>query len=403
MEKIQILIFFVSGFLLSRLLIKVRAPQWLVFQLIGKRHLRPSRIILYLVGSAALLSIFIPNVLTVLTLLPVIALLRAPLEQAAPARGRQVATFLALSLIYGSNIGGIGSVTATPANGILITYTLVDPIPGTEVFAFDRWLLWAFPLVIVLTLTAWGVLVLAYRPNSWIKDGHVLTFSEDATHHAHQHAAALVTLIYFFTAIVFSVWMQHTDAKTMVLWVSAGFTVLFIASLFLVKVGTGVSGDRAVLLQIKDCYSDLPMRGILFVVIFVALTGILWLLGVQKVLAEALASAFSADTPLWKIFFGFALMTSFSTELLSNTVVQIAMFTVVPPLVAGMNVAAAPVLLVITLSCTAAFMSPAATGVNGLAFGEIRGMSLLQMLAIGVVMNVVGALILSTWVRYVVF
>ncbi len=403
MDKIQILIFFVSGFLLSRLLIKVRAPQWLVFQMIGKRYLRPSRLILYLVASSAFLSIFIPNVLTVLTLLPVIVLLREPLEKAAPHRTTHVATFLALALIYGSNIGGIGSVTATPANGILITYTLVNPVSGTEVFAFDRWLLWALPLVFLLTLAAWGVLMIAYRPNGWIRDGHELSFGENATYHPHQHAAAGATLIYFLSSIGFSVWMQHANRSGPAFWSSVAFTVLFIAALFLLKGRWGHSDARQVLLEIRDCYSDLPMRGIAFVVIFVIITGILALLGLQRVLADFLASMFPEGASIWQVLLGFALVTSFSTEILSNTVVQIALFSVVAPLTAGIGVQTAPVLLNITLSCTAAFMSPAATGVNGLAFGEIRGMSIMQMLGIGFFMNLVGAAIISTWVWWVVF
>jgi sodium-dependent dicarboxylate transporter 2/3/5 len=47
-------------------------------------------------------------------------------------------------------------------------------------------------------------------------------------------------------------------------------------------------------------------------------------------------------------------------------------------------------------------MSPIATGVNGLAFGGVKGVSFSKMLVVGFVMNIAGALLISGWVLIVV-
>ena len=96
-----------------------------------------------------------------------------------------------------------------------------------------------------------------------------------------------------------------------------------------------------------------------------------------------------------------ATVTSFATELFSNTVIQLALLEAL-----HVGAPSSPVLielmLAVTLSCTCAFMSPLATGVNGLVFGELRGTSLWRMLATGLVMNLAGALVVGLWVFGVV-
>jgi di/tricarboxylate transporter len=43
-------------------------------------------------------------------------------------------------------------------------------------------------------------------------------------------------------------------------------------------------------------------------------------------------------------------------------------------------------------------MSPIATGVNGLAFGGVKGVSFTRMLLVGFIMNIAGALLIAGWV-----
>ena len=50
--------------------------------------------------------------------------------------------------MYGANIGGMGSITATPANGILITFIGLNNVGGADNLSFATWLFWGIPLVI---------------------------------------------------------------------------------------------------------------------------------------------------------------------------------------------------------------------------------------------------------------
>ena len=164
MDKIQIAFFFISGFLVSRILIKAKVPQLIVTQLIDKKHVPLSRLIFYLVFLAAILSFFIPNAITVLTLLPVLEIIRKTYQETTGVE-KGLPTILALSVIYGANIGGMGSVTATPANGILITFIEANDITSSNFISFAQWLLWGIPLVIIFS--AGASLLLNFFFKSW--------------------------------------------------------------------------------------------------------------------------------------------------------------------------------------------------------------------------------------------
>lgn len=404
MDKIQILFFFINGFLISRLLIKVHIPQKFVYYLIGKKEISSAKIVLYLIFITALLSFFIPNAITVLTLLPLIQLLRLSYDDSSGANNNS--TMLALSVIYGANIGGMGSITATPANGFLITYITLNNIPGAEHITFASWLIWGIPLVACLVFISWLLLMIFFRPWKNRKTKAEIPFDVSGISHHHQVIALFVTALFFISSLIFSILIMHYKAHiTLLLIITGLFSLLFALFLFIIPF-KGFSADKAPvktpLLSLRDCHNDLPKRGFFYVGAAVVLTGILYLLKIHIVFANFIGSTIPEDIPLLALCFLIALFSSFSTEILSNTAVQVGMFMIIPQLSELLNISAVPVLLIITLSCTCAFMSPIATGVNGLAFGEIKDISLRKMLLTGFVMNIAGAMMITLWVYYIV-
>ena len=403
MDKIQLIFFFISGFLVSRLMIKVRLPQRIVFWFIGKKNLSLARILFYLIAIAAFISFFIPNAIAVLTLLPLLELLRRSYEK-ANGPSRSVATMLALATIYGANIGGMGSITATPANGILVTYAVLNDVPGIQHLTFASWLIWGIPLVIVFVCIAALILWLVLRPWKYQKNHIDLPFKDEEAHHPHQKMTIWITGLYFLTAFILSlVLMQFPDKIILILIISATLTLLFIFFLFFVPLtGNNPVNSRQVLLKIPDCYNDLPTKGFVFVGIAVVLAALLYAVDVHEYFSGWSESIMKIGVPTFVLFFFIALATSFSTEILSNTAVQISFFVMALPLAQQLNISALEVLIIITLSCTSAFMSPIATGVNGLAFGGVKGVSFTRMLLVGFIMNIAGALLISGWVLNII-
>ncbi len=403
MDKIQLIFFFISGFLVSRLIIKVKLPQRMVYWFIGKKHLSITKILFYLIAISAFLSFFIPNAITVLTLLPLIELLRRSYEESNGSSHR-IATMLALAIIYGANIGGMGSVTATPANGILVTYAVLENVPGTRDISFASWLVWGIPLVAIFVCVAWAVLITMMRPWKLKAAGMQLPFKSTDVYHPFQKITVWITIFYFISSFILSLMLMHFSAQTYsILAVTAIITLLFILFLFfLLLTSSDKHSPRQVLLTVPDCYNELPMKGFLFVAIAVVLAGLLYALNVHEFFPRWVRLIIPAHTSTILLFFTVAAATSFSTEILSNTAVQVSFFLMALPLAETLGVSGLARLIIITLSCTCAFMSPIATGVNGLAFGGVKGVSFRRMLWVGFFMNIVGALLISAWTLLVI-
>lgn len=394
-DKIQLLFIFVNSFLLSRVLVATKIPERLVLYLIGKKHLPISRIAFYVIAASAFLSFFIPNVITVLALLPIVKILCSTFEQSIPDRYHEVETLLPLTLIYGANIGGMGSITGTPANGIMVIYATLYELPGVEHLTFESWLLWGIPMVVAFVGLSWLLLALYFRLWTYDNDLVHVTVHESDAFHPLQRAAVNITVLFFLLSILFSILIKFSEEEMLILVITGCSSLVLVFLLFVIPIRSSWDDIPRRMLHLRDCYSNLPWRGIFVLGIIVLLLGLGTLLNVQKYILLLFQSVFQQDYSLSMLYVVVAALTAFSTELFSNTVVQIAMFIVMRPLFEASSLVTIQAFLIVTLSCTSAFMTPIATGVNGLAFGEMRGISFARMMTVGFLMKVFSIVILA--------
>lgn len=391
MDKLQLVFFFISGFLVSRAMIKARLPQKLVRLLMGRSHNSLSMTLLYLIGSASLMSFFIPNTITLLTLLPVLDLLSRAFRDTGDHR---VPTILTLGVLYGANIGGMGSVTGTPTNLLYVGYLKAENIPGVESVSYLGWLVWGVPLVILVALLAWGVLCIGFH--TWREDAAKvhLPFAPEETEHPLQRRAFAITLMYLVSSMLLSYLMAAFPGQTLLVLAASGAVSLWLTwYLFFHRIhGTDP------FLTLPDTYSGLPKKGLELLALVMLLGGIMYALNLQDWLADQTRELIPQGISLFVLFLSIAFITTFSTEVFSNTVVQLALFLVLLPIAQAGGFDPAQALLVVTLSCTCAFMSPIATPVNALAFGGLQGISLWRWLTTGAVMNALAATVISAYV-----
>ena len=394
-DKIQLVFIFVNSFLLSRVLVVTKVPERLVLYLIGKRHLPIGRITFYVIAASAFLSFFIPNVITVLALLPIVKILCRTFEDSIPDRYREIETLLPLTLIYGANIGGMGSITGTPANGIMVIYATLYELPGVEYLTFENWLLWGVPMVVIFVGASWLLLMLYFRLWTYDNDLVHVTVHEAEAFHPMQKAAANITVLFFLLSILFSILIKISTQQELILLITGCSSLVLILLLFVIPIRSSWDDIPRRMLHLRDCYSNLPWRGLFVLGIIVLLLGVGALLNVQKYILLLFEAVFQQEYSLSVLYIIVAALTAFSTELFSNTVVQIAMFLVMGPLFEASSLVTIQAFLIITLSCTSAFMTPIATGVNGLAFGEMKGISFVKMFTVGLIMKLIGILLLA--------
>ncbi|MCK6605411.1 MAG: anion permease [Ignavibacteriaceae bacterium] len=399
MDKVQIVCFFITGFIVSRIIVKSRLPEVIINYLISDRHLHLRSIIFIVTAFAAVLSFLIPNVIAVLTILP----LAQKLAEIYPADEKtkiKISTALALSIIYGANIGGMGSLTGTPANGIMLSFMTLNSVAGTDKITFSTWFIWGVPVVFMMTAVAWSVIILVFgliNGDSKLK----VTLPPSGHSDSYVRKTVILTIFYMLSSFLLSAVMIGYTAYSVqltVLILTIVITTGYLVYLFLMK---SDNENKKPMLAIRDCYSGLPMKGFLFVGISIALGGIFILFDAKGFMSDFLKDYLPAGAPGITLLLIFALITTFATELISNTAVQIAMFLLLGSFGSD-NEYLFLGYLIVTYSSTSAFMSPIATGVNGLAFGGMGKVSLRKMLTAGFLMNISGALIITLWLKLVI-
>lgn len=398
LSRLPLALLFVGGYVASRLLAETRLTHAFVLRVLARARGGLWAVCGAVIVAGAALSLFIPNAVTVLALLPVLA----ELDRAYGARGVRAATPLTLAAIYGANIGGMGSLVGSPANMLLIGALEVFQVPGRGQITFLNWFLWALPLVIVLCAAAWLVVRPALPARS--KQG------EDSRWHGMEVVPLTPwqrsAFVLFAQFLLF--WIGSSLASGLIpayaryeAAVAAGFTIYYIY-VCVRPSGPGCCATKEPLLTLRALFSGLPRRGLVFLALVGVLIVVVRQTGLDDRAAAVFESVMGADAPMFLFLLATCLTVMFLTEALSNTVVSVAFFAVAYHAAAAHGADPLPIMIAVSCASTCAFMTPVATPCNALAYGEMRGVSLRTMLLLGLVLNLVSGLFMAAWLQLVI-
>jgi len=148
MNWLQNLIIVVVCFLMARILIDAGIHHQLVRGLVSRSRATVSSLITGALLISYFLSMFFPNAIVLLSLIPVSKYILENIK--GENIRKKLSTPLALALIYGANIGGMASLIGSPLNLVYVGYIELYRIPGRENITFFSWLLLGIPATLVL-------------------------------------------------------------------------------------------------------------------------------------------------------------------------------------------------------------------------------------------------------------
>ncbi len=419
MTPIQTACLFVTGFLVSRMVLRAGVHEVFVDWLVGRSRARVSRVVLAVMVLSFGLSTVVPNALTVLALLPVISRLQGLSADSASSGRTQ--TLLAMGLVYGANIGGVGSLLGSPANLYLLVNLELYDIAGRGRLHFLSWLTFGIPMALCLVLLAWGV-IWATAPRAMRAhlrgQDHTPSPPHRLQHRARTWALAWAAMwaLLLGAGMLFGTTDTAGNTTTeqlarlplpgrrlavdlldaVALGLSLGYTVLIMA--WPQRTPEGVTR----LLRFRDLVRELPVKGLLLAAgVLVLLVGVAhsgavqWLQDTAPRLIPPSHHAFWAGLAL-------VLVTILSTELLNNTTVATVMFPLTAVTAPRFGADPLTVMLGVSLASTCAFMTPVATPVNALAMASIKGVRLRQFLFTGLWVNLVAALWITVWITWII-
>ena len=388
-HRLPIILIFINSYLVYRLLVSTQLTHVFVQKAINKSNGNIYQIISYILLTGALLSFFIPNAVTVLILLPVIKQIekQMALSDISKKESFKITTALALSAIYGANIGGMGSLVGSPANLVLIG--ALDLLGGHKSvnITFLNWFLWSIPLVSLFLTCAYCVIRYFVIPSS--NASHICCIDNSNQLNNKQKKALLLFFIFVLFWITNSLFQQLFNSYEK----NQSFFCLIFIFFFMI----GLFSNPKVL-PYKELIRGVPVRGFFVLLIFIAFMIMVRTLKIDQLGAKYLNQILPSKTSTYILVFWITSISIILTEFLSNTVVSTALFPIVYQTAMVNNILPITLMIPVSVASTCAFMTPIATPCNAFVYGEMKGIKLSKMIFCGLLLNLLCVLCVTFWI-----
>lgn len=364
---------FLGGFMLALALEK-----WNIHTQIAKGILRivgnkKSNVILGFLLSTGLLSMWVSNTATALMLLPMAVAVIKTLP--SKEKNSKFSLYLLLSIAFGSNIGGIGTLVGSPPN--LQMASILSKQFNIEV-GFIEWFIIGFPVCVITLFCAYLYMRLTLGREGQEKLENFSLEKEPWINNQFKVLAVFLFVVFCwsFKDIFSLININYSDEMISIL----GTVLLFL-----------VPADQTQnLLEWSDT-KNLPWGILLLFGGGLAMADALQRGGVIKWISNSFDSLTGLSYPI--LILTLILIAVFTTEVLSN----LALVTVLIPIMATFAIDNAyPILQIcfaVTLASSFGFMMPIGTPPNAIVFSSGH-ITIKQMASIGFLMNIIGALII---------
>ena len=342
-----------------------------VFHLVTRRFKdNPTRMLLVLMLSTALISMIMSNTATT-------AMMFAALMPLIKSLGRDnsYTKTLLLGIPAAASIGGMGTIIGSPPNAIAVD--LINRLPNSNYnIDFLDWMILGFPLAILLVFSFWLILRRRYPIPEFV-DTSSLSSAEDSDSDQVQYIGnwspqRVVILVM---------------ALTVLLWLTDGLHPIPMAA---------VSGIPIISLTMVNIISAEDVRSLPWDTLMLVAGGLSLGLAIQQtgLMDYFLQNLQNLTLPLSLLIIAFALITVFSSNIMSNTAAA-AILIPAAGLWDGVNPIVLP--LIIGLSASCALFLPVSTPPNAIAYSS--GMiEQTEFRLGGVSIGLLGPLLVSLWV-----
>ncbi len=396
---------FLGGFILSLAMERWGLHRRIALKTLSLVGTRPDRMVGGFMLTTAGLSMWVSNTATTIMMLPialsVIELVTDP-DQAGGAQPDAVelkhfSLALLLGVAYAASIGGMGSLIGTPPNLFLASF--VKETYGVEI-GFVQWLAIGVPLVLLFLPCAWWLLTRLLFPLGQLRleGGDELVRREYERLGPISRAEKMTLAIFVLAGLGWVTRPLLTQLsiggmQPLAGLSDAGIAVLAALALFVLP----VDARRGVFVMDWDSARKLPWGILLLFGGGLSLAGALEHNGVGAFLGQQV-TGLSGVHPGVLMMLVYLLVIAI-TELTSNTATTATLVPILAAVALALDVHPYLLIITATLAASCAFMMPVATPPNAIVFSSGR-ITIPQMCAAGIVLNLAGALLIPALVYW---
>ena len=384
---------FMGGFLIA-----VTMQRWNLHHRIALHTIRmigvtPRRIVLGFMLATAFLSMWISNTATTMMMVTIAMAVLRELDHEIDHQPDELwfGSILMLGICYAASIGGVATLIGTPPN--VIFAGVLEKTYGISI-SFTDWMGFALPLSMVMLALTWLYLtrLLCPQTSRQIPGGAALIQRQLAglgpmSRQEKQVAGvfATVALLWVLRGLYQPAGLAMVKDSTIAI---AGALLLFLIPVSLKK--------REFLLDWKTAVT-IPWDIIILFGGGFALAQGFAESGLTLWLAEQLSVLQGVDTLL--VIASVVLLVIFLTEVTSNTATASLLLPVMGALATAIDVSPFGLMVATVVAASFAFMLPVATPPNAIVFGS-RCVSIMQMARAGLLLNLLGAVVITGFVYW---
>jgi sodium-dependent dicarboxylate transporter 2/3/5 len=400
----DVIFLFLGGFVLALAIQRWGLDKRIAFLTLRLVGTKPGGVIAGCMGATALMSMWVSNTATAAMMVPIalsvvdLVLVRRTGKTLREAGGiprddrdnRNFAMGLLLCIAYAASIGGVATLIGSPPNLILARF--MSQQYGVDV-SFARWLVIGLPTALIFLPLAWLLIVKLIFPThiGEIEGGRDFVDTEyrklgplNRGERATLIVFAVTVLLWIFRPLLADI--ELGDVRPLRALSDAGIAVGAALALFLFP----VDREKGIFASDWSTAVRLPW-------------GVLILFGGGLALAAATevngVAAFIGSLakdlggwPVLAVVLGVVALTTFMSELTSNTAQVATMLPIVAALAPALGVPPPLLLIPVTMAASLAFMMPVGTPPNAIVFGTGL-VTIPDMIRAGVLLNLAGILV----------
>lgn len=345
-----------------------------LIQLFGADN--PRKILLGIMLTAAILSMWVSNTATTLMLLPLV------LALADGCDSKRFGIGLLLGVAYAASVGGIGTLIGTPPN---VIFAAVYQQQFATEFSFLDWMKIGIPVVLIAIplMALWLARGLDKKVQLTLPEVGIWSQAEKRV----LVIFIVVACMWIFRTEPFGGWTGLVDNTSVG---DSTIALLGVVAMFCIQ-GKNHQGEKSYLLDWHTA-NQIPWGMLLLFAGGICIAKAFDESGLSELMGQGLSGL--AQLPTYLMILMICLAVTFTTEVTSNT----ATTTLLMPVLAAAGVAAGidPKLLMIpaAMSASCAFMLPVATAPNAIVYGADR-FDIKTMVREGLVLNLILAFVIS--------
>ncbi|WP_259087981.1 SLC13 family permease [Salinibacter ruber] len=378
---------FLGGFIIAQAMQVWRLHRRIALGIVNWVGVRPPSIVIGFILASAFLSMWVSNTATALMMLPIglsiIDLTRDRLAERGEEMPPHFGVVLLLSIAYGCNVGGMGTLIGTPPNALLAGF--FSESYGVEV-GFAQWMIVGLPLVVVALPLIYVALTTVYPIElDELPGGTAIIDEERAQLGTISKAETRVAAIFALTALL---WMTRPLLSDVIPGLSdAGIAIGASLTLFVVPSGTK---DRALLSW--DDAEKLPWGVLLLFGGGLSLASAISETGLAKWMGQGVSTL--EGSPILLVLVCTVALIVMLTEITSNTATTAAFLPILGAVAVGLG--QNPFLLAVpaALGASCAFMLPVATPPNAIVYGSDL-LSIPEMSRVGLWLNALFIIVVT--------